>query len=723
MMSIFSRQKKGAASLFVQFAVISALLCGCDFLDELQKPEATNALASRPKSLTDISVRDGLTQKEFLEQLFQWQREMFLNDYAQSSTKVFPWDTQAGAFLTQYAECESLCGNPEAWNAAKKMGWSLLAAGCSDALVVYAYGSTVYMTEGPEKAEVFLRKSLRLLESSNYSAYYRFLAVRRLQNVLEDLRKNSKEIEKLSRLKWEYLAQAAADKAFSNGNQRYYMALFIKEWGRNTRAKADIPPGGEEFIRKLDKNKNVDPWIRLVTKGTYHINKAWEARGSGWASEVTRWGWHIFGKELSRARNCLTEAHALHPEFPEASAFMITVSMGSRGKDKPREWFDRAVFAQFDYLPAYNSMFWAVRPRWGGSHKEMYELGLECLNTERFDTEVPRNFLTALWTIGSELKEWRSAYQQPGVYENLQIFFNGMLNEPTRAADKNYWLSVYAVASWAAGQYPDAKKLFDEVGSRVDKSVFLDWKVEADRVLSDVNLWTGSFRDEFMRAEELFSENQSLEALPLFESLINKLKTNPSALLTVQDRVAVLQTRANFLKGEWFNLISNRNLLGWEKKGGVWTVEPDGTLKGVSRETDDRLMILNKCIVDRDYELRGEVEANSKPSLVLGYSKELMPSFVGIILDKHAAQVSVYRAPDSSSEATKFSVKLEQKNRFLVRVSSGKVTMHVNGKQIFENSSAVRQYPQGELIGMLVDYYRCKGHEIRLRNLELRSLK
>lgn len=691
---------------------------------ETAKIAEAGQIKSQVSGATKSSAPSGknvFTQKEFLKNLFVWQKNLFLKDYAENTTNSSPLDVQVRAFLTKYAECASADSDKEIWNLAKKMGQDLINTGCSDALVVYAYGSTVYIVDGPESAEPLVRKGLQLLESSNYSAYYRFLATRRLQSLLYDLHQNYSEAQKLNRLKWEYLAQAASNKAFSNGNQRYYMALFIKEWGLEAGNK--LPSGGEEFIRKLEKNKNADPWIRLVAKGTYHITKAWVARGSGWAYEVTKWGWYIFGKELSRARKCLTEAQSLHPEFPEASALMITVSMGSCGKNEPRVWFNRSVSAQFDYLPAYNSMFWALRPRWGGSHEKMYALGLECLNTKRFDTEVPRYFLNALWTIGSELKEWRNPYQRSGVYEQLQVFFNGMLHEPTRVTDKDYWLSAYAIASWAAGQYPEAKKLFDEVGCRVDKSVFPDWGVEADRVLSDVNLQTGSFRNEFAQAEELFSENQSLEALPLFESLINKLKTNPSALLTVQDRVAVLQTRANFLKGEWFNLILNHSLLGWEQKGGVWTVDPDGTLKGVSRETDDRLMILNKCIVDRDYELRGEVEANFKASLVLGYSKELMSNFVGIILDKNANQVSIYRAPDSSKEAIKFPVKLERKNRFLVRVSNGKITLYVNDKQILETPAGICQYPQGELIGMLADYYRCKGYEIRFRNLELRSLK
>jgi len=85
---------------------------------------------------------------------------------------------------------------------------------------------------------------------------------------------------------------------------------------------------------------------------------------------------------------------------------MIKVLMGVGGSDGDlslRDWFDRAVEAQMDYEPAYNSLLWALTPRWGGSHGKMYQFGLECLATKRFDTCVPEKLIQIVLDIDSEL--------------------------------------------------------------------------------------------------------------------------------------------------------------------------------------------------------------------------------------------------------------------------------------------------------------------------------
>src|SRR5439155_9015886 len=106
-----------------------------------------------------------------------------------------------------------------------------------------------------------------------------------------------------------------------------------------------------------------DPWLVQMIGGLYQINAAWEARGKGWASEVTDAGWKGFHEHLTAARECLTAAYKLHPEFPEAATHMITVAMGDSEKDEtPRKWFDLATAAQIDYLPAYRKLRWSLRP-------------------------------------------------------------------------------------------------------------------------------------------------------------------------------------------------------------------------------------------------------------------------------------------------------------------------------------------------------------------------
>src|SRR5438552_1408112 len=119
------------------------------------------------------------------------------------------------------------------------------------------------------------------------------------------------------------------------------------------------------YIDGKCKVEGTEPWMLNLIGGVYHIQAAWAARGRGFADTVTPEGCQGFGRHLAAARQCLNKAMALEPKFPEAAAYMIEVSMG-QDDGQERIWFDRAVAAQIDYLPAYQYLRWALRPRWGG---------------------------------------------------------------------------------------------------------------------------------------------------------------------------------------------------------------------------------------------------------------------------------------------------------------------------------------------------------------------
>jgi len=84
---------------------------------------------------------------------------------------------------------------------------------------------------------------------------------------------------------------------------------------------------------------------------------------------------------------------------------MIAVAMAGEAEpsETPRVWFDRAVAAQFDYYEAYSSLLWSLRPRWLGSHEEMYDFGLECLAT----TNVIESLLSGVVRRSGRVTRWR----------------------------------------------------------------------------------------------------------------------------------------------------------------------------------------------------------------------------------------------------------------------------------------------------------------------------
>lgn len=145
----------------------------------------------------------------------------------------------------------------------------------------------------------------------------------------------------------------------------------------------------EALYNACKKLPKADPWTLDMIAGRYYYALAWHHRGGGYASSVKPEGFRLFRENLKKAAKHFEKAYQLHPEFPEAAGDMVAVATAGGSNLTPREWFDRAVAAQMDYLLAYDYLRLRLRPRWGGSHSAMYRFGRECADTERYDTNVP----------------------------------------------------------------------------------------------------------------------------------------------------------------------------------------------------------------------------------------------------------------------------------------------------------------------------------------------
>ncbi len=248
-----------------------------------------------------------------------------------------------------------------------------------------------------------------------------------------------------------------------------------------------------EFIETIRELPGIDPWVRDTLAGKAHIELAWATRGSGWAHTVDQEGWRGYGEHLSEARRLFTAAWERQTGYPEAPAHMITVAMGGSslpGEDE-RFWFDRAVAAQFDYYPAYHRLSWALRPRWGGSHDQMYALGLEALKTGRFDTSVPEELIWSLIKIEKDQKD-DSYWRRPGVMENVEAAFKGIEEEPTRTEkDKIYHRSLHAAIAWCVDDFELAERLLDGLGDNV-----------SERALEQMGTSLAGMRWDIARARE-----------------------------------------------------------------------------------------------------------------------------------------------------------------------------------------------------------------------------
>ena len=678
-----------------------------EYLAESLDPYDPVPLAQQP---------DAIVWKDYNQQQLQWFRATTPVNYQQYGEHSEQWDDQVYRFLEVYQTWREDVSNREQLTQLKALGDELETLGCTDPYICYLHGLAIHESEGAQAAEDKISESLsQLCKSSDYPKIYSYFAACRLESIFRELDHSQQDLNYIGLDKLVFLGEAAGDPDFTNGHQRYYAQRLLEQWDYATAKTQRM----KEFKYGLRRAGNVDPWIELYIDGLLHIYQGWEYRSGDWAYKVSQSQWKKFHQEIASARKCLLQAHTLHPEYPEAATAMISVSMAQGGSE--RQWFDQAVAAHFDYLPAYDKLYWGLRPRWGGSHAKMLAFGVECLNTQRFDTEVPREYFKALWDIASEYENWRDVFTAPNVKANIQTLCEGMQQEPTRQEVPGYWKSLHALFAWAGGDHHKAKQLFDEVGNQIYQPLFAEFRTTQETVLGEIELLASSQATPFNRAEESYHNHQSLDALGLYESLLQSIETDSPASSLLHDRLVTLQLKDDYLKGQWIDLIVPNDFAGWDQQE-EWAWDANNTLVSTTPLYAKRPQLLCKTLFEGDYEIQGECEIDVSAALMLGYFNNLgCPAFFSINFYPDSNSISLRSAWSSD----KVEVELEQldpSNSFRVRKRAGEVSVFLNGECIVDRHAVERDWWDSNWgrIGIAGSYQ--KDGQTKFRNLRIRHL-
>ena len=236
----------------------------------------------------------------------------------------------------------------------------------------------------------------------------------------------------------------------------------------------------EKLFKAVEKADKVHPWMKKMVEGCYYDALGWKLRGSGYANTVTEEGWRGFKENIEKAANCLTKAWELDRTVPYAAAQMIyVVNSGAESQLSPRDWFDRAVQTRMDYDPAYRFLVHHLLPQWSGSHGEMYQFGLECMKTNRYDTAVPFQLLEILFQIDEQWGGKGEIWREEGVYENAKTILEKMEKEvphtrefARKGVNSDWILTLQGAIAIKAEQYDDARKAFDKVGMKLQRDAF-----------------------------------------------------------------------------------------------------------------------------------------------------------------------------------------------------------------------------------------------------------
>ena len=275
----------------------------------------------------------------------------------------------------------------------------------------------------PRRQDAFAM-ALAALPDSKYPKFLSFLAAMNAKRPGGG--KNAKPNKAQDELSLKYLNAGLNDDSFLPDEMaalRWYFdsSLFHALFSRNQDRVIDI----------FKYAPSVAPWVKEYVLGVHFVDAAWDARGGDWASNVTQAGWKGFAENLASARTHLVNSWKENPHDPAAATEMITVCMGEEVQiDTMRFWFDRAVAADFDYIPAYSALRWGMRPRWGGSYEQMNAFGQECAATGRYDTMVPNERIATALDISDDAQDRGAQFKDPEIAKQVLTVIDTYLALP-----------------------------------------------------------------------------------------------------------------------------------------------------------------------------------------------------------------------------------------------------------------------------------------------------
>ena len=342
----------------------------------------------------------------------------------------------------------------------------------------------------------------------------------------------------------------------------------------------------KKLFEAVEKAGNVHPWTKNMVEGCYYDALAWHLRGGGYADTVAEEGWRGFHENIEKAAEHLTKAWELDHTVPYAAAHMIDVAnSGAESELSPRDWFDAAVQARMDFEPAYRQFVHHLLPQWGGSDQKMYQFGLECLKTKRFDTEVPFQLITILVKIDEQSGGSGTIWCLPGVYENAKIVLEKLEKKPphtmefaTKKMTPEWMLTLHGAIAAKAGHYDDARKAFDAVGMKLRKDAFGFVRSRFPLDGSRVYALTGSGSEDVQNFEDIVGEGHlsdpavAKSARDLLDKAVKATK-EPQARTYFKHWKDHLLWQEQFEKGGWVELNFDKNLSMWEMKRGSWNFE------------------------------------------------------------------------------------------------------------------------------------------------------
>jgi peroxiredoxin len=664
--------------------------------------------------------KEAFTAKDAAESQLAFNLRTCVEAYKEFGSRDDAWDEAAIEFLTEAARHFSSAKGFKSQVELIAMAEPLAEQGCDDPMVMYCHGAM--LQDGMADAES-QAKALKLIEDSyhglverGYPANRPFAAANRVYRALKDDASQAEKAEEFLALSEKYALEAILlDDLETNDGRTLYNHL-------NALAESLPPERREKFCEAAQAHEAKSPFVVNMLVGEHHLDAAWKSRGGSFASEVSEEGWKGFSEHMDLARDAFEKAWKAAPKRPEAATAMVKIAMGhSPSPDREmRMWFDRAVQSQLDYRTPYSHLICGLQPRWHGSHDRMYQFAVECMETERYDTDVPYEFCDAVWQIIRDNQNplGQRYAERPGLYENARKVCQGYI---AQGEDRNalWWKTVWIGFAYLNQEWEEAARLLDELDGKLDADALSRFPLPADGVIETVRLHASPHADEILAAFRAADDGQREEAVDALKAILNEKDLDSAIAAQVASRMQGLEWSAEFQEGAPVAIMPAVDLQGWKVIAGEWSRTPSGELHGVS---DGGGVILEcQANVGTHWQLSGEVFHGKSP-----YNPWDAGAF--LCVDGRPLFAMMFNPTERWAAAGPYQRLREHRQpfardgrstKFVLRVAGDTVNVWLNDVQVIENQEVTGLSTLATGRVAIGAKYTWAGSNLTYRNLEI----
>ena len=301
------------------------------------------------------------------------------------------------------------------------------------------------------------------------------------------------------------------------------------------------------------RRKQIDPWMRDILSGQMELRMT-----LGHSEE-----------KYAKAEKFFRRAHELKPERPEAAAMMVRVASGQRRMDEADKWFDKAINADPSYLTA-----WQVGLEYLGKNnpKRKLKIADQALALAA-KYKMRGGQLIYLRTLNSIAKSLVKSYDEGERREILEkasfacddyLFYGYSQGE----FDSEFTRSVNFTIAYQMELFKEANEILEKHQGEVkDSLAYRPIVGSATQIVNRLKAIAASDKKTILELEKtLLTGLMTEKDCEGFISEVNDLqKRAPATADFAQPMLQLAQQHLRFHKGEWVELMIDKNLSHWSQ--------------------------------------------------------------------------------------------------------------------------------------------------------------